>query len=327
MMARNHAEHGLVWSAGPKAGIALVTAAVLAMACATGSGSTGEEPAFETAPVLQNIVVEQRDGLSVVSLPGTLGAYASSSQDGSTIVLDLEGVEMPEAVAPIAVYDGLVEQVSTVWHEDTGAARIEVTLSKSASHELVPAGEGYELRIGSDDADAWASDDGYAADLAADFAESDDWQEMPESEGAEAIEAEVDAELADASDAFDYGYDEGEDAGDVSGVDTLDGELAAFGDDAFGATGGGSLSVEIPDPPAARTLTAVEVETTEGGDLLHLGADGVIGAAEAFVLDGPPRLVIDLPGMANTVHPANVSMARAGCRSCASARTTRRCGW
>jgi type IV pilus secretin PilQ/predicted competence protein len=50
-------------------------------------------------------------------------------------------------------------------------------------------------------------------------------------------------------------------------------------------------------PPAATTLTGVRTRTTDQGVLVGLEADGSIGAVEAFTLENPARLVVDLPGL------------------------------
>lgn len=53
----------------------------------------------------------------------------------------------------------------------------------------------------------------------------------------------------------------------------------------------------IPTVAAARRLLGIEAERSEGGTLLRLRADGEIAGAKSMLLDSPPRLVLDLPGM------------------------------
>ena len=53
----------------------------------------------------------------------------------------------------------------------------------------------------------------------------------------------------------------------------------------------------VSTPPAALQLTAVSAATTDSGVLVSLHADGVIGTLEAFTLEDPARLVVDLPGL------------------------------
>ena len=88
-----------------------------------------------------------------------------------------------------------------------------------------------------------------------------------------------------------------------SGAEALD--AATSGDDVWGddaqVLDDESLWQDVPAPPPATTLSAVDVKPVEGGVLVHLTADGVIGDTESFVIDNPDRLVIDLLGMASTV--------------------------
>jgi len=68
-----------------------------------------------------------------------------------------------------------------------------------------------------------------------------------------------------------------------------------------------TVTAEPLAPPAlvraelAHALEEVTVETVEGGVAVHLLADGNIQATD-FLLANPPRLVIDLPGVKNSVR-------------------------
>jgi type IV pilus assembly protein PilQ len=76
------------------------------------------------------------------------------------------------------------------------------------------------------------------------------------------------------------------------------------------ATSEGQLMVAAPvePPPAATQLTGVSASATDGGVLVALQADGAIGALEAFTLENPARLVIDLPGLTTTPSASAVSV-------------------
>ncbi len=50
-------------------------------------------------------------------------------------------------------------------------------------------------------------------------------------------------------------------------------------------------------PPSATELTGVQARSTADGVLIGLEANGSIGAVEAFTLENPTRLVVDLPGL------------------------------
>ena len=60
-----------------------------------------------------------------------------------------------------------------------------------------------------------------------------------------------------------------------------------------------SFMPEPTPPPEATRLSDLRFESVAGGVLVHLVANGVIGATESFVLDDPARLVIDLPDMSS----------------------------
>ncbi|MGH0037779.1 MAG: type IV pilus secretin PilQ [Myxococcota bacterium] len=65
---------------------------------------------------------------------------------------------------------------------------------------------------------------------------------------------------------------------------------------------------EMAPPQPATTLNGVDVSATEAGLLVHLAADGVIGATEAFTLADPERLVLDLPGLVSGVAKGTMSV-------------------
>ncbi|MCR9096871.1 MAG: type IV pilus secretin PilQ [bacterium] len=64
----------------------------------------------------------------------------------------------------------------------------------------------------------------------------------------------------------------------------------------------------VAAPPAATTLTGVSAQATDGGVLVGLTADGGIGALEAFTLENPARLVVDLPGIAAASSATSISV-------------------
>jgi type IV pilus assembly protein PilQ len=64
---------------------------------------------------------------------------------------------------------------------------------------------------------------------------------------------------------------------------------------------------ETPPPPAT-ALSAIQVSETSEGVLLHLEADGVIGATESFTLEDPARLVVDLPGLTSNMTASKIEV-------------------
>jgi RND family efflux transporter MFP subunit len=64
------------------------------------------------------------------------------------------------------------------------------------------------------------------------------------------------------------------------------------------------------DAPVASELLGIETSTTDpgGGFSIHLRADGAISNADAFALDNPRRLVIDLPDMVSGMASSRVNL-------------------
>lgn len=69
-----------------------------------------------------------------------------------------------------------------------------------------------------------------------------------------------------------------------------------------------AASEPTPPAPPAHVLSDVAVSQTSAGVLIHLEADGVIGAMETFTLEDPARLVVDLPGLASKMEKGTVEV-------------------
>ncbi len=66
--------------------------------------------------------------------------------------------------------------------------------------------------------------------------------------------------------------------------------------------------VLAPVAPDATQVSALRVESVEGGLLIRVDADGSIRAPESFVIEDPARLVIDLPGVSSALESNTVEM-------------------
>jgi type IV pilus assembly protein PilQ len=71
-------------------------------------------------------------------------------------------------------------------------------------------------------------------------------------------------------------------------------------------------AVAVAPGAPATALLAVEPRGEGQGAVIELRADGPIAGHEHFVLDDPPRLVVDLPGLVSRVPSARISVARGG---------------
>jgi type IV pilus assembly protein PilQ len=179
------------------------------------------------AKILEDLRVEREGEETVVTLVGledpVFTAYLQ--QDPQRITVDLTAVQPAELRDPVAVYDGLVEEVSVApFSQDTGggATRVELLLAVEAEYAVEPAEDGLAIRV------------------------------TP-----------------------------------LGGLASTPGLESEAMDEASEPAAGS---------PATK-LTAVDVERVDGGVVLHLRADGAIESAGSFTLDGPERLVIDLPGL------------------------------
>ena len=70
-----------------------------------------------------------------------------------------------------------------------------------------------------------------------------------------------------------------------------------------------TVGSEIPASVRAKRLTKLDTSSFEEGAVIHLIGDGMFEEAEAFTLDNPARLVIDLPGVTSDVEQEKVTVA------------------
>ena len=249
--------------------VATLVFAAVAMGCAT-----PEAPSGATAsPVVQTIgeVSVTRDGDdSVVRLAGLIDPIFSVTTPGdeTLVVIDLVGVGKPDAESlmgavrdedrQVAAYDGVVDLVTVSTFEEAG----ETPLTR------------IEIMM---------SDAGRA-------------QVETTSGGLEIRVIPGVASLGNVDVSQNWESEAVNDAPVTESWQTV-------GDDADTAEVAFPLSVEeapivvVEPPPAATQLVSVTAKATEAGVLIGLEADGAIGALEAFTLEDPARLVVDLPGL------------------------------
>ena len=216
-----------------------------ALACAStlveGEGAGG---------TLQDVRVERDGDATVVQLIGleepVFTAYRQ--QDPERLVVDLASVQPAELRAPVAVYDGLVEEVSvSPFSQGTGdgSTRVELTLAVEADYVVEPSADGLAIRV--------APVTGMAP------------------------------------------------------VPTI--EAKKLGEATETAAGRPWTSLASADP--ATKLVAIDVRKVSGGVVLQLRADGAIESAGSFTLEGPERLVIDLPGLDSAVGRDRIAVGAA----------------
>jgi type IV pilus assembly protein PilQ len=121
--------------------------AVGALACA----STLAEPEG-AGSTLQDVRVERDGDATVVQLVGVEGPVftAYRQQDPERLTVDLASVQPAELRDPLAVYDGLVEEISvSPFSQGTGegSTRVELTLAAMADYVVEPAAGGLAIRV------------------------------------------------------------------------------------------------------------------------------------------------------------------------------------
>jgi len=57
----------------------------------------------------------------------------------------------------------------------------------------------------------------------------------------------------------------------------------------------------VGDPPSAPAVIAVEVVDETGGTVVEIRVEGTLSSFEYFTIDHPPRVVVDLPGVASAL--------------------------
>jgi type IV pilus assembly protein PilQ len=241
---------------------------LIAMGCALPpvSKDTSAESMVQT---IGDIWVSREGDDSVIRLAGLADPIysVSTSDDQMLIAIDMVGVSGPSstdqvgAVADrakqIAAYDGVVDLVTLSTFYDEGG----VLLTRV---EVAMAGPGHsEVVPTSDGLEIWI---------------------IP---GLPNMDSEGDDVPMDSAAAFEPIN------GEDPGLSDLWGEADG---DSFG-TLDEAVASSTAAPPAATQLTGVTATVTEGGVLVRLSADGEIESVQAFTLQDPTRLVVDLPGL------------------------------
>lgn len=249
------------------------------LACATASTTATSHTAGKGA--LTAVTVESEAEGTRVSVEGVKRPAFTSFQQGdpARVVIDLQGVEPGAAARNLVVYDGTVEEISISEFETTAGettTRLEIGLGTVASYEVVGVEGGLEVRVRRDDAAPMGELESLQATT---VAEADPWaHELDETPAFAAMAQEVSAEDAERS--------------------------------------APAAPVSPPEPALtgapATALLAVESRSEGDGAVIALRADGPIAAHEHFLLDDPPRLVVDLPGLVSRATSTRMSVGRGG---------------
>ncbi len=104
------------------------------------------------AKILRDLLVARDGEATVVTLVGLEDSVftAYRQQDPQRITVDLTSVQPAELREPLAVYDGLVEEVVVApFSQDTGdgSTRVELLLAVEAEYAVEPVAEGLAIRV------------------------------------------------------------------------------------------------------------------------------------------------------------------------------------
>ncbi len=290
--------------------VALATVGVLACSSSspppTASRTSGSSAS--SADRLTDVRVESSGGGSIITLQGLQDPVYTAflHAEPRALVLDIASVEIATPNDLVMVYDGLVENVTVSTYGGSAGeslTRVEIALSQDASYEIANTADGLQAVLAPADGEiaamdeSVADDSGWATELGTSEATPEDLE----------------------GDAFDAGTTEEVDPWSDPSAETI-----SDGDDALET--GETLAEEMDEPmvpeaaPAAPAteLTGVSHQATLSGVLVHLEADGIVGAMETFTLQDPERLVIDMPGIGSkapaktAVGTAQVAQVRVG---------------
>jgi type IV pilus assembly protein PilQ len=128
----------------------LLGGAVLLLGALSCASTTADAPA--AAGSLDDLRVERDGDSTVVTLVGPVAPVftAYRQQDPDRVTVDLASVQAAGPRGPLAVYDGLLEEVAIVPLSQAGAGattRVELQLAADADYEVTPVAEGLAIRV------------------------------------------------------------------------------------------------------------------------------------------------------------------------------------
>jgi type IV pilus assembly protein PilQ len=241
------------------------------VACAS---STAIDPGDENgAGSIADVHVAKDGATTVITLLGLEQPVftAFAQQDPDQVIVDLAAVATDSVTTPIAVYDGLVQEISIApFSTGTGdpMTRVQISLTAPARHTVLPGDEGLVIRIDSD------------------------------ADSAEALEIEEIAEAPAADDPWAV----------APMLDTSDASTPIEKAAEVLAAPPVTAAAEAAAAAPATKLLAIDVEKTAEGAMLHLRTNGSLPSTETFALSKPDRLVIDLPGLQSAVAKSPIEV-------------------
>ena len=220
---------------------------------------------------LSDVRVESGSDATQVTLEGVAAASFETyrESDPDRVVVELADVE-PTGLAPsMAVYDGVVDEVSVegVQEGDAAKTRVAISLGTDVEYRAEPVEDGLQVTLRP-----------VAGATTAPEAPEDPWSNpvltgaatpAPEGEAGKALAASVAQPAAENAEIV---------AGDG------------------------------PEAPRATQLVGVSARSEAAGLQVELRANGRIDSARNFLLEDPLRLVLDLPGLTSQVRRPVVAM-------------------
>ncbi len=108
-------------------------------------------PAPEPVSVVSKIAVERSGDTTIITLVGPTDPVftAFRGEEPPRVVVDLTAVRPERLTEALAIYDGLVEEVSVAEFatDDQPSTRVEISLAQEADFDVVPFGDRLEVRV------------------------------------------------------------------------------------------------------------------------------------------------------------------------------------
>lgn len=284
----------------------LLVGAVLSTQAIATVPETGSEKS-ESVEVLTDLRVESGASGTRMILKGvqTTDYSVNESSDGNVLTIELANVReaRPEdwegdsgSALGLSVYDGLINQVTSSTFEGKGSptTRIEVTLAAPARLEPLSDQASLVFLVSPQVDLPLAS--GLPHEAAAGTDRIVERRAVEEVLKAEAEDpwavAETIAGLNEKGSAEVVG------GGIISPLAASTSKKAPT-DSSVGTNTEGQGGQAAVERPSVTTLREVSFEVVAQGVMLHFRADGMLGRTQAFAIEDPDRLVVDLYGVRN----------------------------
>ncbi len=244
----------------------------------------------------------------LIGTTGTVKYTVFKLTDPSRIIVDMPGVDLSKVNSPISVDNGYIKDITSVsYGEDKEIGRLIIGLREGIDHEVKSGENSILISL----AKAGAASGGLAEDTAgavtkaASVVESD----LPAAADTAAAAAKPVAEAAPVAEAS------AEPAAEAASVESAapaqaEPVQAAQAEPAQAAPAQAAPAKEAAEPLSQATkIVSIEREKAGENTIIRVKADGLIGNYNAFTLDDPSRIVVDMWTIENGTGKKIVKMS------------------